>query len=280
MKISDIFNEILFEQAELKELFGVSFDARAWSPIINSQVKLAVSYLRQKKPIPDLTIRGREYPAQYKSFPVDMLHIYINMNYEDGAAYDEKQSGYDENKQYHIYLHFGPRANTSSINHELRHAYEDFMRASRGAPQMKNTKEGTYLFGGDFEEFLMNGRQYEPFWSLIYGLYVTSKIERSGYAETVYDNDDDRQVINTIRHIIKISKLSLDLSQSFKSEEYEHVWRTIKQNYRLPVMDKFTDKNKFIEWASNEIEYKGEKTIKKLLKVKFHSQQNKRKGAV
>jgi len=203
MKISNIFREILREQSELKELFGVSFNARIWNPIIRSQIRLAKTYIKNSKPVPDLIIYGKNYPEQYKVFPIDALHIYINPKYGNGAAYDENKSGYDENKQYHVYLHFGPLVNESGINHELRHSYEDFMRISRGGVPMKNTKEGSLLFGGDFEKFYMEGGRNEPFHSLMMGLYLTSKIERSGYSESVYDND--APAIALIKNSMKVS---------------------------------------------------------------------------
>lgn len=273
MKVSTIFKQILREQAELKELFGVSFEARIWNSIIRSQLRLGNTYIKNNKPLPDLTIHGKDYPKQYQVFPIDILHIYINPKYVNGAAYDENKSGYDENKQYHVYLHFGPSANESAINHELRHSYEDFMRMSQGGTPMKNTKEGMLIFGGDFEKFYMQGRGKEPFHSLLMGLYLTSKIERSGYSETVYDND--APAIEMIKSSIKNADYA---SHWTYPEILKSRWDEIKKEYRVPIFDKFNDYESFIKWAVDEIQYKGEKSLKKLQKVKFHREQNKKEG--
>lgn len=275
MKVSDIFKEILLEQSELKELFGVSFDARAWMPIIKSQLKLAKQYYKKNLPIPDMTINGRDYMAQYNVFPIDVIHMYINPRYGNGAGYDEQKSGYEKDKQYHVYLHFGPEAGDSAINHELRYAYEDFMRLSRGSVPMRSTKEGALLFGGDFEKFFMNGRRYEPYHTLIMGLYLTSKIERSGFSESVYDNDlPATDLIKTV-----MSHAEPEYLRTFHPDKLKSNWDEIKKNFKVPVFDKFNDYQSFMNWASDEIRYKGEKSLKKLQKVQYHREQNKKKGA-
>lgn len=281
MKISDIFKEILLEQSELKELFGISFDARAWSSIIKSHLKLAKNYFKNKKPLPDLTIIGKNYPKEYKLFPVDEIKMLVRPEYGNGAGYDEQKSGYNDGI-YQIYLAFGPDASDSAINHELRHAYEDFMRMSKNKPAMKNTKEGINLFSGDFEKFMLtpidkNIPGYDPFNKLVRGLYLTSKIERSAFADTVYDNDS-LPIIYLIQRAIKETDLSV-LSR-INPQDLEKNWRRFKSDFKIPIVDKFHDYESFIKWASDEIKYKGERSIKKLLKVKFHRQQNKRKGAV
>jgi hypothetical protein len=274
MKLTTIFKGILREQSELKELFGISFDARAWNSRIYSQIKLAKGYAKRNMPIPDLTLYGKDYPKEYQSFPVDVLNLFLNVKYDNGAAYDENKSGYDENKQYHIYLHFGPDADASSINHELRHAYEDFRRMSQGNVPMKNTKEGINLFGGDFENFLTTGRHIEPFWTLMYGLYVTSKIERSGYAESVYDNAGP--IIEMVVQVMNVT--NANILSNYSPETLSMTWQALKKKYKVPIIDKFQNYESFIKWAQEEIQYKGQKTLKKLRKVKFYRIQNKKRG--
>lgn len=276
MKISSIFNEILIENSELKELYGISFEARSWTPIIKSHIKIGRKYLKHQQEPPRMIIRGAEYPKQYKAFPVDEIDIFVAEKYKDGASYDEKHSGYDENKKYKVIIYFGPNADDSSINHELRHAYEDFMSLSRGGVPLKNTKEGLNLFGGDFEEFLLSGRYYSPFWLVMYGLYITSKIERSGYTETIYDNSFN--AIYLIRDSIQSTNIS-NLLKYDTPERLEQKWKEMKSKFKIPIIDKYNNYESFLRWASDEIKYKGERSIKKLQKVKFHREQNKNKGS-
>ena len=60
MKISVLFEEILPEQSELKELQGISFDSRVWMPIISNHIKL------YRNPNPrEIDIKGKNiFPEQ------------------------------------------------------------------------------------------------------------------------------------------------------------------------------------------------------------------------
>lgn len=274
---------VIGEQSELKELFGVSFDARIWEPIIRSRLNLAKTYIKNKKPIPDLTIQGREYPQQYKTFPIDEIRMSVDPKYGNGAGYDEVKSGRDINGKYVTYFIFGPLANNSTINHELRHAFEDFKAASNRGALMRQNKEATKLFSGDFDKFMTAGDPdyiYPPFGNIFMGLYLTSKIERSAFAETVYDNDP-MPIIKIIQEVIANNDISTLLKYSPKRLEAN--WQKFKTDYKIPVTEKFRNYEDFLKWAADEIKYKGEKTLKKLLKVKFYreqNKQNKQKGAV
>lgn len=261
------------EQSEIKELFGISFDARVWTPVIKSRLRLGNTYIKNGKEVPDLTIIGRDYPKEYKSFPIDQIKAIIEPQYGNGGGYDEQNSGYDQNGKYVVHMVFGPGADDSTINHELRHAYEDFMRISKGAPPFKQSKEGSLLFSGDFEKLMMlPDSEYEPYNSLFKGLYYTSKIERSAYSDTVYDNDIP--VIKMIDYIIKKN----NLQDILKINKYilDNNWNKFKSNIKIPVLDKFNDYMSFLKWATDEIEYKGNLSLKKLRKVQFHRDQNKK----
>lgn len=278
MKISTLFEEILSnlsEETEINELHGISFDARVWTPVIKSRLRLANTYIKNGKEVPDLTIIGREYPKEYKSFPIDQLKAVVNPEYINGAAYDEQNSGYDQNRNYVVHMVFGPYADDSAVNHELRHAYEDFMRNSKGSKSIKQTKEATLLFTGDFEKLMMtSGKPYEPYHSLFRGLYFTSKIERSAYSDTVYD--DNMPVIKIIDDIIKKSNIEDILKINPKMLEIN--WNRFKSSFKIPILDKFNDYMSFLRWVTDEIQYKGKISLKKLRKVQFHREQNKKEG--
>jgi hypothetical protein len=263
MKLSPLAEEIL------NELYGVSFDARVWAPVILQRVG-------SEKKFKNITIKGSDYPKEFRVFPVDQINITINPNYPT-AAYDENKSGYDNNGEYHIYFVFGiGHIQPSAIHHELRHAYEDFMRMSKGKPGLSQSKEGKSLFGGDFENFVLSGDTYGPFNILMWGLYYTSKIERSSFSETVYDGGN---VIHIIEGLIKKNTVS-NIQTKYKPEDMEIWWNKLKQEYRIPIFDKFKDYLSFIKWASDEIKYKGEKSLKKLRNVQYRREENKKEGVV
>jgi len=268
------------EQSEIKELFGISFDARAWNSAIKAHLRLVRTYIKNGKEPPELTIRGREYPNEYKSFPIDELNVKINKDWGTLGGYDEQTSGYDENKNYHVNLVLGPDAGDGTINHELRHAYEDYMKISKGKPGAKQSKEGVELFSGDFEKFMTSGEStiyhFAPYSILLLALYNTSKLERSAYAETVYDSRLPIK-INEVRELMKYSNPDQILTKN-KPESLLGKWNEFKENYRIPIIDKYKNYEDFIRWACDEINYKGKKTIKKLGKALYFSKKNKEGG--
>jgi hypothetical protein len=281
MKFSILLTELLIEQVEIKELFGVSFDARVWNSVVKSQIRLGNTYIKNKQDPPIFVINGKEYPKEYKIFPIDILTIKINPDWDIGGHYDEQTNGYDNNRNYRVDFTFGTEANDGTINHELRHAYEDYMKISKGRPGAKESKEVTTVFGKEFEKFMTSAKNikeyFGPFYILILGLYYTSKIERSGFAETIYDVPTIR-LIDDIEWYVKYSNAER-IRTKHKPEILLKKWNDLKENYKIPFLTKFKDYDSFISWACDEIQYKGRKTLKKLRTVKFHSQQSKKEGA-
>jgi hypothetical protein len=262
---------ILAEEV-LDELHGISLDARVWAPVLRNAIKISKN---TKNPI----ITGKDYPKEYNAFPIDYIHFNVDERYGNGAGYDEKKSGYQGN-EYHAYFLFGPYANDSSINHELRHAFEDFKKISKGHPAMQYGKEAINLFSGDFERLMIShsSREYlRPVSTLIEGLYYTSKIERSGFAETVFDNAARTEIISTIKQLVQYANIS-KIYYEYPPEKIEKKWKEFKEIFHIPVTDKFKNYGDFIKWACDEINYKGNITLKKLRKVKYNSIQIKKEG--
>lgn len=256
----------------LNELRGISFDARVWTPIILNAI------IKTSKQSTDSVISGTDYPEQYQQFPIDFIHFTILKEYDNGAGYNEQKSGYEKDGKYHVYFMFGPKAGESSINHELRHAFEDFKRISKGYNPIKTTKESINLFGSGFEE-IMKSRdiisKYMPFSMLIVGLYYTSRIERSAFSDTIYDNEYGfvaDHVISSISNTIRFAQ-SQDIFKTYKPNELEQKWIDFNKKYPIKITTKFKNYQDFINWACNEINYKGTQTLKKLQKVKYFSSQ-------
>ena len=272
MKLSLLAKEIL------NELHNVSFDSRVWTSIMLKQTRSAAEMVDKKEKY--INIRCSDYPNEFRVFPMDWINITIRPGYPT-ASYDEQKSGYDNNGEYQSYFVFGPgHVQESAIHHELRHAYEDFMRMSKGEPGLTKSKEGRELFSGDFENFMLSGKTYGPFNKIMTGLYYTSKIERSGYSETVYDGGyDSGDVTQHIKWAFTNSSLS-NIQREYKPKDLEIWWNELKKIYRIPIFDKFKDYLSFIKWAEDEIRYKGERSLKRLRNVGYRRDMNKKEGVV
>jgi hypothetical protein len=250
--------EKLFEEL-LKEVQGISSEVRLWSPILAHLVRKAKQNV--------FTVNGRDFNVAYDKFPVDQFHITLTSAM---TAYDENKSGYDDNGDYVVYFYISTMADTqtvkSNLDHELRHAFEDYKRRSSGSHGLSQTREGIDFFSGDFEKLMMSNdtKQFFPFDKILMGLYVTSKLEESAYSETVRNNE---------LRIIDILKQQLNARYPEMLETLpkliERNWLNLKENINIPIFNKFGDAKSFIMWADNYIRNRGEKVLKKLMKIKY-----------
>jgi len=253
MKLEFIYTQII------TELQGISPQARAWSYILKNIIdKVKTSHI---------TIDGTNYPEVYQHFPVDIFYIDHNEKYHNGGAYDEHKSGYDKNGKYCVYLQIGTKEITPTLNHELRHAFEDYKRISNNATRLSKTKEATQFYNKDFEKIVTGeiGIYVEPFHSILTALYLTSKLEESAYSETAYDIGD--RIIPAIKDILQRNYLK-NMDDDFIVERR---WRQLKERVNIPILNKFDDYLSFIQWADKVIQRRAIKIYKKLIKVKYLS---------
>ena len=255
----------VLETGEIDEIGNINMDIRKWSPIISSLV--AKSGVGET-----ITINGRDYPNEYKGFPVDIFHVRVVTS--GGGAYDENQSGYDNNGKYVVYFvisKFDSELSIDSIlNHELRHAFEDYMRISKNKTRLSKTKEGSQYFSGDFEKLMTTSivGPYNIFRSYIRALYFTSKLEESGFSETIYDGTiyDGKSPSFIKDEMYHVKRL---LGAKRTPEEYKREWDELKNNVRIPIFDRFNDYQSFIRWANKTIIRRFELIKKKFMKIKY-----------
>lgn len=254
----------------LNEVLHISYDARVWTDIIYKIVKNT----KEK----EIVIYGEEYPKAYEKFPVDYFVLTINNDFGAGGAYNEEDSGL-QNGKYCVYLMLSPDLEPYVLNHELRHAYEDFKRISRGHPGMSKSKEGINLFSGDFAD-LLTGKikgDFNPFPEVIRALYYTSKLEESGYSETA--NDLGVKIIWTLEDIVKKDYKDVYKISGWRSGKFnpENNWREFKEKVKIPILDKFNNYQDFLNWADKHIKYRGNKCLKKFRKIVYFRTKNKKK---
>jgi hypothetical protein len=253
MELKKLFEELL------KEVQGISSEVRLWSPILAHIVRKAKQNV--------FTVEGKNFNVAYDKFPVDVFHITLTTVM---TAYDENKSGYDDNGDYVVYFYISTMADTqtvkSNLDHELRHAFEDYKRRSSGTHGLSQTREGIDFFSGDFEKLMMtkDTRQFFPFDRILTGLYITSKLEESAYSETVHNNE--LRIIDMLKQ-----QLNANYPQLLETlpKLIEQNWINLKKNINIPIFNKFDDAKSLIMWADNYIKNRGEKVLKKLMKIKY-----------
>jgi hypothetical protein len=217
----------------------------------------------------NIIVYGKNYLDAYQQFPVDIFYIKILRDVVRTGRYDEEKSGYNENGEYCIYIEISEVGIYSILNHELRHAFEDYNRISKNKTRLSKSKEANQYYNSDFEQLILGNIKgiFDPFNEILYSLYLTSKMEESGFSETVYDKPNS--VIDEIKKILKKNYL-YDLNDVNIANRR---WNDLKSKVNIPILNKFNNYQNFVEWADNVIQKRAIKVYKKLQKVKYLSKQ-------
>jgi hypothetical protein len=239
----------------LTELGNISDEVRIWT----TELEPVIFNSRLKK----MTISGRQFPEAYELFPIDVFIIEKTM--VTGAFYDEQKSGFKEDGKYVVHMNLPKIKLRYALNHELRHAFEDYMRKVKNKPGLSQSKEGSQYFSGDFTNLMMGKIEGEfgIFRGYMKALYLTSKIEESAYSESVYDRQD--WILKELEYVKKITVES----KSVDPEILESNWNELKEKVNIPIIQKFNTYVDFMKWADKQIEIRYNKVMKKLLKIKY-----------
>jgi len=247
----------------IKEAVGISFKVREWAKVIYYLLgNLDESETR-------LIIDGQDYPELYEKFSVDYFVIDFN-DWTNG--YLDETSGYDKDGNYvaHIMVLNRFRDNEymlTILNHELKHAYQDWERQRKGYPSISHTKESKELYTSDFVKVVKDRIVVGTFFKEILKFYyLLSDLEVDAFMENVYDNDyinDYRKMINKIRE-----------TDIFKEAYYEDPdqlqknWETLS-SLDIPLVKKYKDYNSFLRASVKYFNRKSDEIIRKLNKMEY-----------
>ena len=244
----------------LKESAGVSFVVREWSQVLFDKIMEAHRNGEDR-----VIIDGYEYPNIYERFPVDYFVVDF---YDEFTGYDVKKSGYDKDGYYVVLLYIQPRLLSSvnnytldtALNHELKHAYQDYMRISKGGTNIDNTKESKEFYTDNFIG-LLNSRNMEgPIKTILRFYYYLSNLERDAYLENVYDKNPEYE-----RHIREV--LNTDFN-NFNTEMLQRNWDDVSK-LNIPLVNRFKTPEEFVSYSEKRLKSEAEKIIKKINKLKY-----------
>ena len=144
------------------------------------------SYYQTPK-IDKIEINGKDFPEEYKDFSVDKWVIHSSNRIE----YDHRKSGYNDKGEYVVHLNM-PMSSIggSALIHEIKHAFDDWNRMSKGAPPLRAGWEIKNIYTPDFEKLVLGGSyKLSPMLHpIIRYYYLGSKLETPAYLENEYDN--------------------------------------------------------------------------------------------
>jgi hypothetical protein len=234
----------------ITEVAGISDNSRAFTNIIYNHLRPNGGGLNWDDVV---HIKGEDYPDAYEKFPIKNIIVQLT---RDINKYDEEKSSLS-----HIYLFISGKLSEgkmkSVINHELKHAYEDFMMKLKGG-SLSNTTEVKKLFTNDFYEKLKTGPR-TAIWNIFYLFYILSKVEQSAFLENIYDNENifDSHLPIFINGFLQ-KPINID----------DKEWETLKKK-DIPILKKFKTKEEFGTFAKKEIEKRWEKFRRKINKMGY-----------
>jgi hypothetical protein len=260
--LTRIIKRVVKESKELNELGGISTDARSWSEIIVSEIK--------KNNPKDFIINGNEYPEVYNVFPVDNFKVKF---LPIGAfGYDQDNSGF-VGDNYVVTLVVDPnlthKIDISVINHEMKHAYQDFKRYENKSVGIKDSRFIKDMYTEDFQKIIvgfMQGKgRGDRLITLLYLYYILSSVEQAAYLENIYDEGPNGNMWGYGGQIIGGIKLLDNLNLTKLNEK---TWEELMQA-DIPFVKKFKSKEEFISYSERYLKKLGEKFRKKINKMKY-----------
>jgi len=261
-RFKDVSDRGLSESKKtIKEAAGISFEARKWGEIIYNEI---MDNPNEKK---RLIIDGYDHPEAFDGFQIDYVVIDF---YDKLTGYGQEHSGYDKDGNYVVLLYVQPKLlqgqggyNLKSVlNHEMKHAWDDYNRLSKGLPSIDNTKESKELYNKDFILMLSDQNVRGPIKELLKYYYYLSKLETTAYLENVYDENPvyERVVREIAGKDFEPFKERFDLDVN---------WHLMNTAYDIPLLKKFKSPKEFIDYSSEELRSRAIKTIKKINKMKY-----------
>ena len=245
----------------INEAAGISFEARKWGEIVYNEI---MGNPNEKK---RLIIDGYDHPEAFDGFPIDYVVIDF---YDKLTGYGQEHSGYDKDGNYVVLLYVQPKllqgqggySLKSVLNHEMKHAWDDYNRLSKGLPSIDNTKETKELYNKDFILMLSDQNISGPIKELLKYYYYLSKLETTAYLENVYDENPVYERI--VREIA-----GKDFEQFKERFDLDVNWHLMNTAYDIPFLKKFKSPKEFIDYSSEELRSRAINTIKKINKMKY-----------
>lgn len=257
----DIIKVMEENKKPITEVAGISFEARKWGEIIYNEI---MDNPNEKK---RLIIDGYGHPEAFDGFPIDYVIIDF---YDRLTGYGQEHSGYDKDGNYIVLLYIQPKLVQgqggydlrSVLNHEMKHAWDDYNRLSKGLPSIDNNKESKELYNKDFILMLSDQNVRGPIKELLKYYYYLSKLETTAYLENVYDENPvyERVVREIAGKDFEPFKERFDLDVN---------WHLMNTAYDIPFLKKFKSPKEFIDYSSEELRSRAIKTIKKINKMKY-----------
>ena len=227
------------------------------------------NYYTPQPKIDKIEIDGKDFPEAYEDFKVDKWIITNSSRME----YDHWKSGYNDDGEYVVYLNM-PMSSVggSALVHEIKHAYDDWNRMSKGAPPLRSGWEIQNIYTPDFEKLVLGGSyKLSPMLHpIIRYYYLGSKLESPAYLENEYDNSvlggDYR---GTAKKLMNFKASNYMDKKGRPAKGLQDSWDKLIKEYDIPFFRKFKNVLDFIKYTEKYFNKRGRDIIKRIDKMRY-----------
>lgn len=260
---------------KIVESAGISFEVREWANVIFH----LLDGLDDSEP--RLIVDGQEWPEQFEKFSVD----YFVIDYNDWTnGYLDETSGYDADGNYVVHImvlnqfRHDPYMKTI-LNHEIKHAYQDWQRRRKGYEGIFATKEVKDVYTGDFIKVIKDKIKVGPFFKdMLKKYYLLTDLELNAFKENVYDNDYINNYKRMVKDLINFDADTVTYRQNIKSLEND--WETLLST-DIPFLKKYKTYQDFLNASETYFKKRGEEILKKINKLEYvHKDRNIGEGLI
>lgn len=224
------------------------------------------SYTPQPK-IDKIEINGKDFPDAYQDFKVDKWIITSSNRIE----YDHWKSGYDEKGQYVVYLNM-PMSTIggSALIHEIKHAYDDWNRMSKGAAPIRDSWEIKNIYTPDFEKLVLGGAyKLSPMLvPVIKFYYLGSKLETPAYLENEYDVSFD-SYRDSAKKMMNFKASNFLNKEGEPAKGLQESWTSLITDYNIPLFRKFKNVIDFLNYTERYFNKRGRDIVKRIDKMRY-----------
>lgn len=222
------------------------------------------------KPQPKLEqviIDGKQYPEAYEKFKVDKWVI----NNSGRIEYDHRESGYKDG-EYTVVLNM-PMSSIggSMLVHEVKHAFDDWNRISKGYPSINDSWEVQNIYTPDFERLVLGGSyKLSPMLHpIIRYYYLGSKLESPAYLENEYDNAGFTNYRDVAKKLMNFKVSNFTNKKGEPAKGLQDSWQNMLIDYNIPYFRKYPDVMDFLRATEKYFNKRGRDILRRIDKMRY-----------
>jgi hypothetical protein len=217
-----------------------------------------------------IVIRGADFPEAFEGFSVDKWVVGPQTN--DGRIeYEHRISGYNEDGEYVVYLNMPFNSvHGTLLVHEIKHAYDDWNRMSKGYKPLRDGWEIKNIYTEDFEKLVLGGRtKYPLLMNIVTMYYLGSKLETHAYLENVYDLSHIVDYKDVAKKLMNFKVKNFTNKKGEPAKGLQDQWSNLLIDHNIPLFRKYPNVMDFLKYTEKYFNHRGNKIFKKIGKMMY-----------